>query len=86
MLLSTLNCFFEICLGKLRKPDVKSVFTSSQPNTPIDYHYLIAVTRFNSVTIADGLYPLFIFAENNSHSLVQSSTRDKKLGRWLEGC
>lgn len=85
MLLSTLNCFFEICLGKLRKPDVKSVFTSSQPNTPIVYHYLIAVTRFNSVTIADGLYPLFIFAGNNGHSFSLRVQREK-LGRWLEGC
>lgn len=57
MFLSTLNCFFEICLGELRKPDVKSVFTSSQPNTPIDYHYLIAVTRFNSVRIAMDFTP-----------------------------
>lgn len=83
MFLSTLNCFFEICLGELRKPDVKSVFTSSQPNTPIDYHYLIAVTRFNSVTIADGLYPLFIFAGNNSHFL--SPRVQREIRNWGAG-
>ena len=83
MLLSTLNCFFEICHSKLRKLDVKSVFTSSQPNTPIDYHYSVAVTRFNSVTIADGLYPLFIFAENNSHSF--SPRVQREIRNWGAG-